>query len=67
MSLNLLSLIRVHITLLEFFFQLLYIGSVLKVATLVLKCTVHILCHGLVETVKPPTARMLQFRSLAYT
>ena len=30
------------------------------------KCTLHILCHGLTETVKPPAARMLQFRNLAY-
>ena len=31
------------------------------------KCTLHTyVCHGLMETVKPPTTRMLQFRSLAY-
>ena len=69
MSLNWFSLTRVHTTLLEFYFfcpATVYWVST-NVATTMVKCTVHIhVCHGLTETVKALTARMLQFRSLAY-
>ena len=69
MSLNWFSLTRVHITLLEFYFfcpATVYRVSTKRGYNNGKMYSTYDVCHGLMETVKPLTARMLQFRSLAY-